>query len=99
MVLASMDSLAILDHAEDISRHNCLYKLLGRAVREDRDLAEAILVTSCRLTRTILDLVISGGIRLVISQAAVTSAALAKARQAGIQLIGFARPGRFNRYL
>ena len=99
MLLASMDSLAILDHAEDISRHNCLYKLLGRAVREDRDLTEAILVTSCRLTQTILDLVMAGGIRLVISQAAVTSAALEKARQAGIQLIGFARPGRFNRYL
>ncbi len=99
MILASMESLAILDHAEDISRHNCLYKLLGKAVREDRDLTGEILVTSCRLTQTILDLVISGGIRLVISQAAVTSAALAKARQAGIQLIGFARSGRFNRYL
>lgn len=99
MVLASMDSLAILDHAEDISRHNCLYKLLGKAVREDRELTREILVTSCRLTQTIMDLVMAGGIRLVISQAAVTSAALAKARQAGIQLIGFARSGRFNRYL
>lgn len=99
MLLASFDGLAIVDHVEDISRHNCLYKLLGKAVREGRNLGEEILVTSCRLTQSILDLVISAGIRLVISQSAVTSGALKKARQEGIHLIGFARQGRFNRYL
>lgn len=98
MLLADPDSLSTRDHCEDISRHNCLFKLLGRACRERRDPGGEILVTSSRLTATLLDLVAGSGIRQVISQAALSSGALRIARAHGIRLIAFARDGRFNRY-
>ncbi len=98
MLLAASGSLEVRDHCEDISRHNCLYKLLGRAHREGRDLGGEILITSCRLTSTLISLLVGSGIRQVISQAALTEGALKLARAHGIRLIAFARDGRFNRY-
>ncbi len=98
MLLVDLN-LEVLDHCEEVSRHNCLIKLAGRAVREGRDLSSEILVSSCRLTASITELIARAGIPLAVSQAAVTSRALDMAGEAGFRLIGFARDKRFNRYL
>lgn len=98
MILVSFN-LTVLDHVEDISRHNCFYKLVGRAQKEGRGLDREILVTSCRLTASLMDLIVRAQIPLVLSQAAVTSRALDMARDQGIGVLAFAREGRFNRYL
>lgn len=97
MLLASRD-LAVVDHCEEISRHHCLTKLVGRAIRQGRDLSGEILVASSRLTAGLIDLIVKAGLPLVISRAAVSSLAVRIAKKEGFGLIGFARDKRFNRY-
>jgi FdhD protein len=77
--------------AEDIGRHNCLDRLAGEGVRHGIRLAELLLFLSCRVTASMLDKAARAGSRCLVSRSAVTDAAIAAARQAGITLIGFAR--------
>ena len=98
MMLVNREDLVVMDHAEDISRHHGLHKLVGAALKKEQDLSEAILVTSCRLSASILAIVSMARIPVVISGAAVTSQAITMAREEGISLIGFAREQRFNDY-
>ncbi len=98
MMLVNRKDLVVMDHAEDISRHHGLHKLVGAALKKEQDLSEAILVASCRLSASILAIVSMARIPVVISGAAVTSQAITMAREEGISLIGFAREARFNDY-
>jgi formate dehydrogenase accessory protein FdhD len=98
MMLVNREDLVVMDHAEDISRHHGLHKLVGAALKKERDLSETILVASCRLSASILAIVSTARIPVVISGAAVTSQAIHRAREEGISLIGFAREQRFNDY-
>lgn len=98
MMLVNRENLVVMDHAEDISRHHCLHKLVGAALKKGQDLSETILVASCRLSASILAIVSMARIPVVISGAAVTSLAIHRAREEGISLIGFAREQRFNDY-
>ena len=98
MMLVNREDLVVMDHAEDISRHHGLHKLVGAALKIEQDLSEAILVASCRLSASILAIVSMARIPVVISGAAVTSQAITMAREEGISLIGFAREARFNDY-
>ena len=98
MMLVDDKDLTVIDHVEDISRHHALHKLIGHALANHRDLSDTILVTSCRLSATIVSMAARADIPLIISVAAVTSRALEIAREQRIQLIGFARQKRFNLY-
>lgn len=87
-----------LDLVEDISRHVTFDKLIGRAVKNDVNLASCMLLTSCRLTGSIVIKGIASGLPLMASRAAVSSRALSLAKKHNVRLIGFARGGRMSKY-
>ncbi len=82
---------AFVARAEDIGRHNCLDRLAGWGVRQERRLDGLILFLSCRVTASMMAKALRVGSRLVVSRSAVTGAALDAAREAGVTLVGFAR--------
>jgi FdhD protein len=83
---------------EDISRHCAIDKAIGLAIRDDIDLSNSFLVTSCRQTASTIIKAIFCEIPIVISIAAPTDLAIKEANKYGITLIGFASPERFNIY-
>lgn len=98
-VLALYDhNLECLDVVEDVSRHVAFDKLIGKAMRDSRMLSDCFMLTSCRLTSSIVEKAAAVGITLLASRAAVTTRALEVAQQYNIHLIGFVRGGRMNVY-
>lgn len=88
----------ILFHFEDISRHNALMKVIGQAVKENINFSSCALLLSCRITFSIIDMLVSFPINIICSQSAVTDLAIEKAERAGKSVTGFVRNGRMNLY-
>lgn len=88
----------ILCHMEDIRRHNALDKAVGYAVKHNISPERVIVYTSGRISADYLQKTINAGIRIIVSRAAVTDAAIELAKKNGITLLGFARNGRANLY-
>jgi len=85
-----------IDIVEDIGRHNCIDRIAARMLAAEEDPAALTLFISARATASLADKIARAGFRTVVSRAAVTTAGLAVAREAGMTLLGFARPGRFT---
>ncbi|KPU26753.1 formate dehydrogenase [Caloranaerobacter sp. TR13] len=83
---------------EDIGRHNALDKILGRALLDDIDLKDKMILTSGRISSEILIKVAKRQIPVLISRSAPTSLAIDIARELNITLIGFARGKKMNIY-
>lgn len=83
---------------EDIGRHNALDKILGRALLEDVDLKDKMILTSGRISSEILIKVAKRQIPILVSRSAPTSLAVDIARELNIILIGFARGKKMNIY-
>ncbi len=83
---------------EDISRHNAFLKCAGNAVTESITLSSCAVLLSCRISSSILRLIINSGIKTVFSLATVTDQAATMADEAGISLYGFIRDQRINHY-
>ncbi|WP_104698031.1 MULTISPECIES: formate dehydrogenase accessory sulfurtransferase FdhD [unclassified Helicobacter] len=84
--------------AFDVGRHNAIDKVVGKARMQKKNLSEAILFVSGRLS---LEMVIKSAmhdIPIVVSKAATTQLAIQSAQKLGITLIGFARENRCNIY-
>jgi len=94
--LCSQDEIIIFE--EDIGRHNALDKILGRALLQDIDLSDKIILTSGRISSEILIKVGKRAIPVLISRAAPTNLAIEMARELNITLIGFARGEKLNIY-
>ncbi len=88
----------ILIFEEDIGRHNALDKVLGRALVEDIQLTDKILLVSGRISSEMLIKTAKREIPVIISRAAPTSLAVELARELNITLIGFARGEKMNIY-
>lgn len=88
----------IIYQIEDIGRHNALDKVIGRALLEDINLKDKILLTSGRISSEMIIKVLKQGIPFLVSRSAPTDAALKIARDRNITLIGFCRGKRFNIY-
>ncbi len=87
------------DIAEDVARHNAVDKIVGRAfTRGQLPASSMILVVSGRVAFEIVQKAAMAGVRTLVAIGAPTSLAVQAAREAGLQLIGFAKDDRYNIY-
>ena len=82
---------------EDVSRHNALDKLAGHLILAP-EVEASCLLTSGRLTASLVNRAKRIGVKLVVSPSAPTSLGVDLAAKAGMTLVGFARGLRFNIY-
>jgi FdhD protein len=95
---ALCDASGMLCFEEDISRHNALDKIIGRAIINKIDVSGCYIVTSGRVPSDMLVKIVKAGIPLAASRSAPTDSAIRLAKKYNVTLIGFARGNRMNLY-
>src|SRR5215207_5267698 len=85
--------------AEDVGRHNGVDKVVGQMLLDSRlPLGNHVLVVSGRTSYEIVQKAWLAGVGIVSAVSGPSSLAIALAEEAGITLVGFARPAGFNVY-
>ena len=82
----------------DISRHNCIDKIAGKALLRGVSLGDKYLLTSGRIPMDMIRKAAALGVPMIVSRSTPTIAAVETARAANITLLGFSRENRFNIY-
>ena len=82
----------------DISRHNSLDKLVGKALLNDISLSDKYILTSGRIPLDMLQKVAAIKAPMIVSRSTPTISAVELARASNITLLGFSRENRFNIY-
>lgn len=80
---------------EDVGRHNALDKLIGHYRGA---FADGFILISSRASYEMIHKACSAGAGALAAVSAPTSLAVQQAHQAGLTLVGFARPGRHQTY-
>lgn len=82
----------------DVSRHNTIDKVTGKALMNGISLHDKYIITSGRIPRDMIQKAVAIGIPMIVSRSTPTIAAVDVARKAKITLLGFSRENRFNIY-
>lgn len=86
----------LINHVEDIGRHNCMDRTAGWLLENNLSAAPLALYVSARATKSLVSKIAHMGFPLVISRSAVTLGGIARAQEANMTLLGFARITRFT---
>lgn len=82
----------------DISRHNAIDKIIGKALLEETELKERVMFTTGRITSTGVLKCLRTKIPFIISRGACLLNAIKLAKEYDLGVIGFLRGDRFNIY-
>jgi FdhD protein len=88
----------IIKSFDDLSRHNTIFMLLGYSLMNNIILSDKILLLTCRLTKSIMELILKANFRVVVTKAAPTFMSVDLCEKNNIALAGFARGDRMNIY-
>jgi FdhD protein len=83
---------------EDVGRHNAVDKVLGTGLINGVSFSKSILASSGRLSGEIVLKAARAGVPTVCSVSAPLLSGIMLAKQVGIELYGFVRARRFNKY-
>lgn len=95
-VLANAEQVLVC--AEDIGRHNTIDKVAGKALQQQIDMRDRILITSGRISSEMLGKARRMGVPIVASRTAPTSITLELARAWQICVVGYVRQGGMRVY-
>jgi FdhD protein len=95
MVLTSGEEM----FAEDIGRHNTLDRLVGKALLNQKEMSGSLIVTTGRISSEMVLKAVANHVGVLISRSAPTDLAVELAHVYKVNLVGFARGKRFNRYV
>lgn len=83
---------------EDVGRHNALDKLIGHGVKNGFDFTQGFALVSSRASYEMVMKAAAAGIGCLTAVSAPTALAVRLAEEAGMTLIGFAKPQKFTVY-
>jgi FdhD protein len=95
---ALSDGERLLVVAEDVGRHNAVDKVKGKALLEDIETRDRILLSTGRISSEMLLKAARMGVPIVASRTSPTEMAVALAEQLNVTVCGYVRPDTLNLY-